>query len=258
MNIDYSIIVPAYNEEALLADTLRHLREAMATVSLNGEIIVADNNSTDRTAEIAREAGAIVVFEPVNQISRARNAGARIANGRYFIFVDADTTVSPGLLQKALWNLESGSCCGGGANIAAGNEVPFLVKLVLGYWNFLSRTLRLAAGCFVYARRDDFEDCGGFSEKFYATEEIWFSIALRRTGRKHKRAFRIIIDPKVITSDRKLVWFSYGYQSILLLLVGLFPFITRFKWVCGYWYKRPGDSSTNARMVESENRQTRE
>lgn len=238
MTTDYSIIVPAYNEEAILGDTLDHLKVAMASVSLEGEIIVTDNNSTDRTADIAKNAGATVVFEPVNQISRARNAGAKKANGRYFIFVDADTIVPPALLQNALNNLESDQCCGGGATITAEPSIPALV-MVLGYWNILSRTFRLAAGCFVYARRDDFKACGGFSEKVYATEEIWFSIALKRTARKHKRKFYIINNPKVITSSRKLVWYSHSYQLILLLMISLFPFMTRFKWVCSYWYKRP-------------------
>jgi len=242
MSVDYSIIIPAFNEEELLGETISRLREAMASVSLVGEIVVADNNSTDRTAEIAKDAGATVVFEPINQISRARNAGARVASGRYFVFVDADTFVSPALLQTALGNLESGKCCGGGANLAVDEGIPFIAKGVIGYWNLVSRIFRFAAGCFVYARRDDYEACGGFSEKFYATEEIWFSIGIRRVARKHKRKFCIISNPKVFTSDRKLVWFSYGYQSVLLLLVALFPYITRFKWVCGYWYKRPDQS----------------
>ena len=241
MPIDYSIIVPAYNEEAMLANTLAHLQEAMAAVALNGEIIVTDNNSTDRTAAIAKSAGATVVFESVNQISRARNAGAAIAKGRYLVFVDADTIVPPALLQKALHNLESGHCCGGGATITAEETgIPMLVKGVLAYWNFFSRTFGLAAGCFVYARHDDFKACGGFSEKVYATEEVWFSIALKRLARTHKRKFIIINKPKVITSGRKLVWYSYSYQSILLLMIFVLPFLTRFKWVCGYWYKRPG------------------
>jgi glycosyltransferase involved in cell wall biosynthesis len=239
MATDYSIIVPAYNEEALLGNTLEQLKDAMAAVSLSGEIIVTDNNSTDRTAEIAKSAGATVVFEPVNQISRARNAGAKNANGRYLVFVDADTIVPSALLQTALNNLESDQCCGGGATLAADGSVPVLAKWAIGYWNFISRILRLAAGCFVYARRDDFEACGGFSEKVYATEEIWFSIALKRFARKHQRKFRIIDKPKVITSARKLVWYSYGYQIILMLIISVFPFMTRFKWVCGYWYKRP-------------------
>ena len=67
MTIDYSIIVPAYNEEAMLENTINHLKVAMQTIDLNGEIIVTDNNSTDRTAEIAKNAGAKVVLEPINQ-----------------------------------------------------------------------------------------------------------------------------------------------------------------------------------------------
>jgi glycosyltransferase involved in cell wall biosynthesis len=130
MSIDYSIIVPAYNEEEMLENTINHLKEAMATVSLKGEIVVTDNNSTDNTAEIAKNAGATVVFEPINQISRARNAGAKQAKGRYFIFVDADTIVLPDLLQNTLNNLESEKCCGGGATVTA-NDVPLFVKGVM-------------------------------------------------------------------------------------------------------------------------------
>lgn len=238
MNIDYSVIIPAYNEEALLEKTIKQLKEAMKTISLNGEIIVTDNNSTDRTSEIAQTFGANVVFEPVNQISRARNAGTTIAKGRYFIFVDADTLVPAELLQNTIKNLESEKCCGGGATLTS-HDIPFVVKAVLGYWNVISKVFSLAAGCYVYCRRDDFEECGGFSDKVYATEEIWFSMALKRVTRKHNRKFKIISKPQVITSSRKLVWFSYSYQSIFLLIIFIFPFVTRFKWACGYWYKRP-------------------
>ena len=238
MKIDYSIIVPAYNEAALLEGTLSQLKTVMATVPLSGEIVVTDNNSTDTTAEIAKRCGAQVIFEPINQISRARNAGTTIARGRYFIFVDADTHVPPALLQQTIANLESGACCGGGATVTAQN-IPLIVRAVLAYWNGISRVLRLAAGCYVYVRKDDFMEVGGFSEKVYATEEIWFSMALKHKARKHRRKFKIINKPSVITSGRKLVWFSYSYQSLLLLLIFLFPFITRFKWFCNYWYKRP-------------------
>lgn len=239
MSIDYSIIIPAFNEEALLEKTLSHLKNAMAYVPLVGEIIVTDNNSTDRTAAIAESMGAKVYFEPINQISRARNAGARQAKGRYLVFVDADTTVPPALLQAAINNLESGLCCGGGATVTAETNIPLAVKAVLNYWNLLSRSFRWAAGCFVYCHRDDFEASGGFSENVYASEEIWLSIALKREGRKSKRKFHIVNEPKVITSGRKLHWYSYSYQTILLLMLFFFPVMTRFKWACGYWYKRP-------------------
>ena len=154
MATDYSVIIPAYNEEAFIGHTLDALRQAMATVSLNGEIIVTDNNSTDATAEIAKAGGARVVFEPVNQISRARNAGARQAAGRYLVFVDADTAVAPALLQAALDNLESGTCCGGGANVDMDVAVSRGARLTVNFWNWISRTFRLAAGCFVYCTRE--------------------------------------------------------------------------------------------------------
>ncbi len=243
MATDYSVIIPAYNEEALLANTLEVLQKAMAEIPLNGEIIVTDNNSTDRTPKIANAAGAKVVFEPINQISRARNTGAKHAKGRYLIFVDADTQILPGLLQTALSNLESGKYCGGGAQVCFDTPVDLPTRLALAYWNTISRVFHLAAGCFVYSRRDDFESCGGFSEKHYASEEIWFSITLKRIAKKSNRKFCIINKPEVITSSRKLFWFSHIQQLALLIFLALFPFMMRYKWICGYWYKRPGEES---------------
>ena len=80
-----SVIIPAFNEELLIRDTLSAVQGAMAAFSRRGweaELIVCDNNSTDRTAEFARDAGASVVFERFNQIARARNAGAKAATAQ--------------------------------------------------------------------------------------------------------------------------------------------------------------------------------
>lgn len=239
MNIDYSIIIPAYNEEAILEYTLDQLKMAMSTVLLQGEIIVTDNNSTDRTAEIASNAGALVVFEPVNQISRARNSGAKQAKGHYLLFVDADTVIPPRLLQTALQNLQSNQCCGGGATVTMDANIQGAAKKMVNAWNTLSKRFHLAAGCFVYVRREDFKACGGFSEGVYASEEIWLSRCLKQHGKNNGREFRIIHEPSAITSGRKLLWHSFAYQFVLILGLILFPFLTRFKWACGFWYKRP-------------------
>jgi len=68
----------------------------------------------DGTAQAERDAGARVVFDPVNQISRARNTGARAARGRFLVFEDADTLVPAPLLHEALEVLASGRAGGGG------------------------------------------------------------------------------------------------------------------------------------------------
>jgi hypothetical protein len=59
--------------------------------------------------------GACLVFEPINQISRARNAGAGAAKGHWFVFVDADSFPSVELFAEVATQIEIGQCIGGGA-----------------------------------------------------------------------------------------------------------------------------------------------
>lgn len=235
----YSIIVPSFNEEFFLPRTLDALQSAMAAVSLPGEIVVVDNNSTDHTGDVARRRGATVVFEATNQISRARNTGAGIARGRYLIFVDADTILSPDLLRLALNRLESGACAGGGAVVAPDRPLEPLYRLALGAWNRFSVRFKIAAGCFIFCSRAGFEAIDGFSQKVFVGEEVWFSIAFGRWARTQRLTFSIIDSIPVITSTRKLSWFS-GFQTLgLLVSMVFFPLTSRYRSLCRYWYLRP-------------------
>jgi len=234
---DYSIIVPAYNEAAQLPRTLPAIGAAMAGVDAVGELIVVNNNSTDRTAEVAREHGATVVFEPVNMIGKARNAGARAASGGSLIFVDADTTPSAELLRAALDALAEPGCVGGGAVVQLDPPMGWLTTRLAGCWNLLSRLLGYPAGCFVYCRKDAFDEVQGFSEAVYASEEIWLARRLKRWGRAQRPRLRTRVLPTpVVTSSRKMDNGPKMYGMLLLMFV--FPFAVRFKGLCGYWYQR--------------------
>jgi len=237
--VDYSIIIPAYNEEAWLPQTLLALREAMFKQTLSGEVIVVDNNSTDQTAQIARANGTRVVFEPVNQISRARNTGAKAARGRYFVFLDADTIISPALLQSALDNLSGGRCCGGGTLVGFERPLRFFERKGLDLWNWVSLNFDLAAGSFIYCLQEGFAAVGGFSQKVYASEEIWFSQRLRSWGNRRSKAFKMLADFRVVTSSRKLEWFSPLQLVLTVMVATLFPFSLRFRKSCTLWYYRP-------------------
>ncbi len=211
----------------------------MNTVSASGEIIVVDNNSTDATAEVARAHGVAVVFEPHNQISRARNAGGSTARGSVLVFVDADTRLPPELLQASLRLMEDGTHTGGGAPVSFDIPVGWPGRTGLGFWNWISRRFNLAAGSFVFVRRDVFEAVGGFSETIYAGEEIALSRALHRYGRTHGLRFRVLEGPPVLTSARKLEWHA-SWKLLLLFLLHVFvPFSVRSRRLCGFWYKRP-------------------
>ena len=235
----FSIIIPAYNEEKCLPAALSAVNRAVESLAMAGEVIVVDNNSTDRTASIASEYNAKVVFEPINQISRSRNAGASAANGDFLIFVDADTVVTRTLIQRSLYNLDSGHCCGGGSTVEPNIPLAPSYRFALWLWTQISVRLRLAAGCFLYCLREAFEAVGGFSEKVYAGEEIWLSGELRRWGKARGLDFEVIQSAPVVTSARKLAWYSDTELIRLTLAMLLFPLISRSRRWCRLWYDRP-------------------
>ena len=180
-----SVVVPAFNEQKLLAGTLASIRQALPLFAAGGwshELIVCDNNSTDSTAQVARAAGARVVFEPVNQISRARNTGAAAATGDWLLFIDADSAPSKELFLDVRKEMEGGGCIAGGCTIAlAISRVD--VKLWVALWNALSRALSWPAGAFVFCEARAFRAAGGFSEELYAAEEIDLARRLKRVGK---------------------------------------------------------------------------
>ncbi len=239
MPFAYTIVIPAFNEEAHLPATLASVHAAMQKVAEPGEIVVVDNNSTDRTGAVAQEQGARVVFEPINQISRARNAGARAAQGAWLVFLDADTLLPGDLLAQAIANLRGGHIAGGGALMEMDAPLDRRYQRVVDIWTWMSRRLQWAAGSFIYCTREGFDAVGGFSLKVYAGEEVFYSHAYKKWARRHGRTFRVIESPRVLTSARKMEWYSPAQLMGLLLMMTFIPFSVRSKRLCSFWYKRP-------------------
>lgn len=201
-----SVIVPAFNEEKLLGASLTEIKSAARAFEKRGwefELIVCDNNSTDGTAEIARAAGAKVIFEPVNQIARARNAGASIATGDWLIFVDADSRPSPGLFDDVAAQIESGKCLAGGATIQM-DQWSFTGQIITWLWIWISRFLHYMAGSFIFVEAVAFRQIGGFSDKLFAAEELDLSKRLKRLAREQGRRIVILRRHPLTTSARKL------------------------------------------------------
>ncbi len=213
-----SVVVPAFNEERLLGDSLRAIRAAMKAFE-DAELIICDNNSTDRTAEIARAAGARVVFEPVNQISRARNAGAAQAGGDWIVFVDADSTPSRELFAEIAELIAGGRCLAGGSTIGYENT-HWSVRVGIALWNGASRLGRWAAGSLVFCEAAAFREAGGFSEQLYAGEELDLFRKLKRMARAKGREIVILHRHPLLTSDRKLrLWgWKAGFRFILRVI----------------------------------------
>ncbi len=198
----FSIIIPAYNEASYLPKCLGCIHAAIEASAAPTEIIVVDNASADRTAEIAQEAGARVVMETEKNLSKIRNRGAREASGEYLVFVDADSYMSPNMLVAIRKVMETGRYVGGGvANIitdrmSLGIFMTFMLAIPYGLW------VRTAV-CLFYLRRETFFAIDGFNEARYTLEDVDFAQRLMRYGRKHGLRYKNLLRARLVTSARK-------------------------------------------------------
>jgi len=192
-----SFIVPAHNEEAWVGRCVAALNHSGAAVGEPYEVIVVDDASTDATGRVAADAGAHVIRVEHRQIAATRNAGARVARGIYFFFVDADTLANPAAVRAALAALRGGAV-GGGGMVRFDGWVPLWARVLYPAYSVTARLIKLVGGCFLFCTREAFEAAGGFPEQFYASEEVHLSAELKKRGRF------VIPGPTVVTSARKL------------------------------------------------------
>lgn len=199
-----SFIIPAHNEEAELPATLEAIHAGAATLGLSYEIVVANDSSTDGTAEVAKSRGARVIDIGSRHIAAARNAGWKGSTGDRLIFVDADTRVTPRAIAEAVEAMEQGAM-GGGGPVTFDGYVPLFARVALPFIQWSFRLARLTGGCFFFTTRNALETVGGWPERVFAGEEVELAKALK--AEFGRRRFVVVRSP-VQTSGRKLRTYS--------------------------------------------------
>jgi glycosyltransferase involved in cell wall biosynthesis len=157
-----SVVIPCLNEEGNIEACVRAAFSALQAAGLAGEVVVADNASEDRSAELAAAAGARVVHEPRRGYGSAYLAGFGAARGRYIVMADADLTYDFGEIPRFVRELE------GGADLVMGDRMdniqpgamPWLHRYVgnpilSGILNVFFRTGIRDAHCGMRALRRD-------------------------------------------------------------------------------------------------------
>ena len=220
-------------------ETLRCITAATAVFSERGwvsELIVCDNNSTDGTAHLAQTAGGRVVFEPINQIARARNKGAEVANGEWLLFIDADSRPTPELFADVAAAIRKGNVLAGGSTIRLDGG-QWQARLTTLLWNWISRTTRSLAGSFIFCEAAAFRHIGGFDLKLFASEELDLAKRLKKLAARSGKKIVILDGHPLVTSARKFQLYSaWEYARFLGRTVFGWGRTLRSAKECHLWY----------------------
>ena len=106
---EVTVVFPCLNEERTLGSCIRQANQALQTAGIAGEILVADNGSTDGSLAIAIAEGARVVQVPDRGYGNALAHGCEMARGRYLVFLDADLSYDPAHVPRFVSALRDGA-----------------------------------------------------------------------------------------------------------------------------------------------------
>jgi glycosyltransferase involved in cell wall biosynthesis len=234
-----SVVIPAFDEEAYLGPTLDSLNAARALLAgregVPAEVIVVDNDSSDRTAEVARDLGATVVSEAVHNIAKVRNTGAGFARGEVLVFVDADTVVPAELLCRVFAAMSEPGCVGGAPDTDYRPE-RLASKIYLRAWRVAGRLAGAAQGATQFCRREAFDALGGYDETLFMGEDVDFYARLKRLARRRGGTVNFIADLRVTPSTRRFN--RWGLARTLVWTNPLFILLFRRKASAWRgWYK---------------------
>lgn len=234
----FSLVIPAYNEERLLPRLLDSIEIARSAYGNRDaiEVIVADNMSTDRTAQIATARGCRVVRVEKRIIAASRNGGARAAQGEIVAFIDADSQVHPQTFGEIDKTLATGRCVAGATGVrmerwSLGIAVTYAL-IVPFVW-----LMRIDTGV-VFCRKQDFDAVGGYDEARPVAEDVAFLWALRKLGKTRGQRLVRARRAKALGSTRKFDEFG-DWHYFRLIREGL-PMLWRrdgTAFTDRYWYK---------------------
>jgi rSAM/selenodomain-associated transferase 2 len=209
-----SVIIPVYQEEAMIAGLLGNLRELGAD-----EVIVADGGSTDGTVEVASRYARVLITARGRAIQM--NAGAVAAEGEVLLFLHADVRLGRGALDALRKALADPKCVGGNFDVRfEGGGRAARLFTVINRW-------RRRCGIFygdsgIFCQRAAFEQLGGY-RPWPILEDYEFARRLRKKGRLS------LLDEPIRVSDRRwkngglwrTLWSWFWIQA--LYLAGVSP-----------------------------------
>lgn len=222
--VEVSVVMPCLDEAAAVGGCVRQALAALAAMGASGEVVVADNGSTDGSPALAAAGGARVVREPRRGYGAALQRGFREARGAYLVMGDADSSYDFAELAPLVAPLRAGT-----ADLVMGSRLRGSIHPGAMPWShrwigtpLLSLLLRLLFG----ARISD-SQCGLRA----MTREAWSRLGLRTTGmefasemlvaalREKLRIVEVPITYHPRAGDSKLESFSDAWRHVRFMLI---------------------------------------
>ena len=197
----FSIVIPALNEERYLPHLLRDLTKQTFR---DYEILVADGGSTDKTRQVAQRFKKVkVLTSPQANVAKQRNLGGKKAQGKYILFIDADTRLPVYFLEGIKYRLSTTE-----ADVfttwMSQKDVAGPNKVVIAFMNFVTQSSHFlespsAYGAFLGCRRRVFDQTRSFDPEITFAEDTEFVKRLVKQGYR----FRLFKDPRFKFSLRR-------------------------------------------------------
>jgi glycosyltransferase involved in cell wall biosynthesis len=225
-----SIIIPAFNEQKYLRRTLQSV-ESQTFDHSDLEVIVVDNASADQTAYVFRSffressISHLLLKEPILSPGRARNTGAKAAQGKVFLFLDADSTLSPKTVQRVYQGYKKGLFMGTIRIKADSSERT--ANLFFDLIHFGKNLFHMA--CHMgYCERNLFYEVGGFDPEIIHAEDLKFYTKAKNVLRRMGKDWCVIEDAPIFTSIRRMSRYSFKIGYLITLLEWAFCGLLNF------------------------------
>lgn len=200
-----SFIIPAYNEEKYIERTLKSIKNQETKIPY--EVIVCDNNSTDKTVKVAKKYADKVVFEKKQGIVFARNTGFKHSKGEFLVHTDCDTVFPNDFVSRVYKIFKSDKyaafTCGNYFYEGNSKKAKLIEKIICPFHESLQNYYS-DKGCIVLlgwclcTPRKIFEKVGGFKYKKCVFDDLQFSKDVKKYGN-----MRYFPDIKVKSSLRR-------------------------------------------------------
>jgi glycosyltransferase involved in cell wall biosynthesis len=208
-----SIIIPTLNEERYLPALLDSIKSQDFK---DYEIIVADNNSTDKTREIAKSFGCRIIAGGLP--AKGRNEGAKVAKKNLLLFLDADVILPERFLGEFLKKFEEKKLDISSTAIEAANGKT-VYKLGSKLWNLYFKANQYfspcAGGFCILVKKEIHQKLGGFDEEIKVAEDFVYARKAKKIGK-----FHFFNSPHFLISTRRFESEGMVRAFLKYLLIG--------------------------------------